>query len=123
MESLRVVLDKGNLECQSVCEEYSHVSANTVLALFSSVRSIDLDNTKIFPRIEVDFTDGGERYKKSVTVPYTWLHFTDEKAPSLKKSKIKTKVCLSDIPISSSHLNILSCIFHTWLKKSMKGHS
>ena len=67
--------------------------------------------------------EGEERCQKSVTIPYTWLHFADERAPSLKRSKIRTKLCLSDIPINSSHLNILSSIFHTWLKKSLKGHS
>ena len=81
-----------------------------------------MDSVKSFPRIEVEFAEGEEREERSVVVPYSWLHFADERVPSLKKSKIKTKLCLSDIPITSTHLTILSSIFHTWIKKSFKGH-
>ena len=77
----------------------------------------------MFPRIEVEFAQGEERDDRSVFVPYSWLHFADERALSLKKSKIKTKLCLSDIPITSTHLNILGSIFTTWIKKTFKGHS
>jgi hypothetical protein len=51
--SLKVGLDKGNLECQNIRETYSHVSANTLLALFSSVRNIDLDIPSDFPKLEL----------------------------------------------------------------------
>ena len=93
------------------------------MALFSSVRNVDVDTVKMFPRIEVEFVQGEEREERSMFVPYSWLHFADERAPSLKKSKIKTKLCLSDILITSTHLNMLGNIFTTWMKKSFKGHS
>ena len=94
-----------------------------MLALFSSVRNIDIDSANIFPQLDLEVEEGEEKLSKSVIIPYSWLHFSEDRQPSMKKSKIKTKLCLTDIPISSSHLNILSCIFQTWLKKTFKGSS
>ena len=53
IQSLTVTLSKGNLECQSIQEHYSHVSVNTILALFSSVRSIDTEHLVDFPKIDL----------------------------------------------------------------------
>lgn len=60
--------------------------------------------------------------QKNITLPYTWLHFVDEKLPSLKKSKIKTKLCLCDLSIGATNLRVLSEIFPHWVKKTFKGH-
>lgn len=53
IKSLRIILNKGNLECQNIQEQYSAISANTILALFSSVRGIDTDNILDFPKIDL----------------------------------------------------------------------
>jgi hypothetical protein len=43
--------------------------------------------------------------------------------PSVKKSKIKTKICLCDLAIASTRLHVLSEVFHTWNKRSFKGQA
>ena len=71
------------------------MSVNTVLALFSSVRNIDLDSLATFPKICIEVeSEDGQVEERSVLIPYTWLHFIEDRPPSLKKSKIKTKICL-----------------------------
>ena len=47
-------LEKNNIEAQSVDEVYRNVSPQTILALFSSVRSIDLDHPFMLPRLYIE---------------------------------------------------------------------
>ena len=52
--SLSVSLEKNNIEAQSVDEVYRNVGPQTILALFSSVRNIDLDRPFNLPRLYIE---------------------------------------------------------------------
>lgn len=53
-ESLSITIEKGNLECQNINEQYNNLAANTVLALFSPVRNLDIDRIEDFPKIRIE---------------------------------------------------------------------
>jgi hypothetical protein len=53
IEQLSVTLEKGNLECQSIQETYSHLPPHTLLALFSSVRDVNLLDPYRFPHLHL----------------------------------------------------------------------
>lgn len=124
IESLSVSLEKGNLECQNIQETYSALAPHTILALFSSVRDVNLLDPYNYPRLLLDLTLAGEPSRRSLLLPYTFLNFAEEReGMPAKRSRIKTKLCLERLPINAKKLKILSSIFKAWSKRQFKGEA
>lgn len=125
LDELTLRLEKGNLECQNITETYHHLTANTLLPLFSSVRDINLLEPYRFPELSLEVRQQGQQQSAQMhlAIPYSFLNFAEEREGLGRKSRIKTKLCLEKLPINPKRLRILSQVFKVWSKRHFKGQS
>jgi hypothetical protein len=50
---LAIVLDRGNLDCQHIEERYLSLPAGSRLALFSCVRTVDIERPCALPKLHI----------------------------------------------------------------------
>lgn len=56
-----------------------------------------------------------------MTIPYTWLHFSEDSRPEKpKKGKIKTKISMEDLPTQPKTFKLLNLMFRNWSRRELK---
>ena len=81
-----------------------------------------MDHPFALPRlhIEVQVDPDQPSIAKRVTVPFTWLHFLQERDGPTKKSRIRTKICLEGLSFNQRRLKTVGAKFQ-WMKRPGKG--
>jgi hypothetical protein len=119
-----VTLEKGNLQCQNIQEHYQALQPNSTVSLFTSVREIAVDEPFRMPKLLIEVTLPQQvKLQRAITLPYCWLHFTDDPSKQPQKSRIKTKICLENVAISHRGLRYLGRVLPGWQCRSSKSET